>query len=92
VNDMERRRVLYSGHVQGVGFRYSTVSVARRYPVTGFVQNLPDGRVVVVAEGEATALDRFLSDLNDTMGGYIQNAHTETHAATGEFRGFQLQF
>jgi acylphosphatase len=42
---MQRREVHYSGHVQGVGFRYTTRSIARGYEVTGFVQNLEDGRV-----------------------------------------------
>ena len=41
----------FSGHVQGVGFRYTTRSVASRFAVTGYVRNLPDGRVELVAEG-----------------------------------------
>jgi len=89
---MERRRVHYSGHVQGVGFRYTVRSIARQYPVTGFVQNLSDGRVVLVAEGDATELDRFLSDVSSTMQGYIRTAEPETIAATGEFRTFDVRF
>ena len=54
---MERRQVRYSGHVQGVGFRYTAVSISRRHTVTGFVQNLSDGSVVLVAEGQAKSLD-----------------------------------
>ena len=89
---MERRRVLYSGHVQGVGFRYTTVSVARRYAVTGYVQNLSNGSVVVVAEGQAEELDRFLADLGETMQEYIRGIGSESGPASGEFQVFQVRF
>jgi acylphosphatase len=89
---MERRRVTYSGRVQGVGFRYTTVSVARQFPVTGYVQNLRDGRVVVLAEGEGADLERFLADLSSTMRSCIREIQTETLAATGEFQGFSVRF
>ena len=50
---MERHRlqVLYSGHVQGVGFRYSVKSLAPGFEVTGTIRNLLDGRVELLAEG-----------------------------------------
>ena len=89
---MARRSVYFTGHVQGVGFRYTAVSVARRYAVTGYVQNLPDGRVVLVAEGEGAELDRFVSDLGETMLGYIRSTQSECAPPTGEFRGFQVRY
>ena len=89
---MERRRVHFAGHVQGVGFRYTAVAVARRYDVTGYVQNLSDGRVVLVAEGEGAELDRFLADLGETMRAYIRDTQSEPGSPTGEFRGFQVRY
>ncbi len=53
------RRYFVSGHVQGVGFRFFTDDVARRDGVGGFVRNLGDGRVEIVAEGEREAVERF---------------------------------
>ena len=47
-----RVRILYSGHVQGVGFRYTAKTVAAGFEITGVVRNLPDGRVELVAEGD----------------------------------------
>jgi len=88
----ERRTVWYSGWVQGVGFRYTTSAVARRYQVTGYVKNLPDGRVVVVAEGESEELDRFFADLEDRMESYIRDKETERSAATGEFARFGIRY
>lgn len=89
---IEQRRIHFSGHVQGVGFRYTARSVARRYAVGGFVQNLPDGRVVLVAEGEGAELERYLDDLGETMRGYIRGTESETCPATGEFAGFEVCF
>jgi acylphosphatase len=48
---LERRTVFYSGLVQGVGFRYTTQRIAQQHAFAGFVRNLPDGRVQLVAEG-----------------------------------------
>ncbi len=53
------KRFLVAGRVQGVGFRYFTLDAARREGVHGTVQNLDDGRVEIVAAGEAEALTRF---------------------------------
>jgi acylphosphatase len=53
------RRFLVSGRVQGVGFRYFTEDRALEEGLHGYVRNLPDGRVEIVAEGEADALERF---------------------------------
>ena len=52
-----RARVVLSGRVQGVGFRQHAVEVAHRYGVTGWVRNLPDGRLEALAEGEKEAVD-----------------------------------
>lgn len=67
-----RRRVLYQGRVQGVGFRYTTASIARRYPVVGFVRNLPDGSVEMVAEAESSVLELFLADIASEFAGNIR--------------------
>jgi acylphosphatase len=86
----ERRTVYFSGHVQGVGFRYSTHSIARGFAVKGFVRNLPNGQVELVAEGEPAELNGFLAEINDQMGTYIRNTRSDTHAASGEFAGFEI--
>ena len=53
------RRYVVSGSVQGVGFRFFTEEAARREGLSGFVRNLEDGRVEVLAEGDAEAVARF---------------------------------
>jgi acylphosphatase len=86
-----RKRVLYSGHVQGVGFRYTAQSIAKRYDVTGFVKNLPDGRVELVAEGEKHELAAFLDDVRERMIRHIRDDRVDTQPATGEFTSFEIR-
>ncbi len=54
-----RLHVFVSGLVQGVGFRYFAAREARRLGLTGFVRNLPDRQVEIVAEGDRGALETF---------------------------------
>lgn len=70
---MTRRiQVLYRGRVQGVGFRATAESLARNHPaVTGFVRNLPDGTVELVAEGDPRDLDGFLASIDRALGRFI---------------------
>ncbi|MBN2446578.1 MAG: acylphosphatase [Phycisphaerae bacterium] len=68
-----RRRVIYTGHVQGVGFRYTTYNVAAGHVVVGFVRNMPDGTVELEAEGDLGAVEAFLMGVQRHLGRYIQN-------------------
>jgi acylphosphatase len=54
-------QVLYSGRVQGVGFRYSVKQIAAGYEVVGWVRNLPDGRVELQVGGEHEEVEEFLA-------------------------------
>jgi acylphosphatase len=82
------RKVIYSGRVQGVGFRYTARSVAGLFDVAGYVRNLSSGSVELVAEGEAGEVQAFLGRLAREMAGYIVNAEISDHAPQGfaEFR------
>lgn len=88
----ERREVYYSGRVQGVGFRYTVRSLAARFRVTGFVKNLPDGGVQLVAEGSPAEIDGLLAAVRQAMGRYIADARETAAEATGRFRGFDVRF
>lgn len=84
------KRVLYAGTVQGVGFRYSTRGIAQRYAVTGFVRNLPDGRVELVAEGDEAEVTRFLDDVARQMADYVREQHV-TDAPPQGFADFVIR-
>lgn len=87
-----RKIVLYRGHVQGVGFRYTAESIAKRYEVSGYVRNLPDGQVELVAEGEKHELVAFLDDVRERMVRYIRDERACTQPANGEFARFEIRY
>ncbi|MGI9430224.1 MAG: acylphosphatase [Bythopirellula sp.] len=89
---LQRRQATYSGRVQGVGFRYSTQSIARGYAVVGYVRNLPDGRVEVVAEGSRDELDGFLGEIAEQKSGNIRSVDCDRRPALGEFAEFSIRY
>ena len=86
-----RIRILYSGRVQGVGFRATTARLAGRHEVSGFVRNLPDGRVELVAEGDPAEVERLVAAVAERMGGHIDAVEREAGPATAEFRSFAVR-
>jgi acylphosphatase len=87
----ERRTILYSGMVQGVGFRFTTVRALAGVAVSGYVRNLADGRVEMVVEGEPEAIAEALKRVRRTLSSYIRNETQTVAAATGEFNGFEIR-
>lgn len=84
-------QILYSGTVQGVGFRYSVKSVANEFEVTGTVRNLTDGRVELLAEGVKEELEAFRQGIRDSgLEHFIKNEDVSWNEAKNEFRGFQI--
>ena len=89
---MRRTSVHYRGQVQGVGFRARVERLARGHRVTGYVSNLPDGRVRLVIEGEAAEVDAMLQGVAEAMGDWIAEIQTQVTVATGEFRDFRIRY
>jgi acylphosphatase len=90
-SDTRQCEVLFSGDVQGVGFRYTARSIARGFDVTGFVRNLSDGRVQVVVEGTQAEIEAFLTALRSQMRHYIFGEQEVSREAAGRFQGFQVR-
>jgi len=88
----KRLRVFFSGLVQGVGFRYTAFRVASNFRVTGFVRNLRDGRVELVAEGEASEVKAFIAEVRKRMANYIEEVEEHEEPYSGEFRRFEIAF
>lgn len=84
------KRVLYQGQVQGVGFRYTTHGLAQKFAVTGYVRNLPDGRVELMVEGECAEIERLLDSIDRQMSGYIATRHEHDQPTQG-FTTFEIR-
>jgi len=86
-----RMHIFYSGHVQGVGFRFTVRQAAAGFEVTGTVRNLPDGRVELMAEGTKTELEAFREAIRDGgLAACIRHENALWSEAQGEFRGFEI--
>jgi acylphosphatase len=92
-HEVNRRRmqILYSGSVQGVGFRYTVKSVATGFEITGTVRNLPDGRVELVAEGAPDELEAFRQTIRESgLEHFIRQEEVKWAESQNEFRGFEI--
>lgn len=83
--------VYYRGDVQGVGFRATAAWIARRHPtVRGWVRNLPDGRVELLADGPDQAVVAYLSDIRDRMASHIEVEDITDRESDAAIIGFQI--
>ncbi len=90
--EAQRREVYYSGRVQGIGFRYTACRIALQFAVTGYVKNLPDGRVELVVEGRAEEIEAMLQAVRTQMGRHIRDVRETPSRATGRFSSFDVRF
>ena len=88
-----RRRVVISGRVQGVNFRYYTRSMARQVGAVGWVRNLPDGNVEAVIEGVPEVVEEVISWCrNGPPSGRVDNVLVQEESPTGEFADFDIKY
>jgi acylphosphatase len=88
---VQRRHCLFSGRVQGVGFRYTVNNIAMQYDVHGYVRNLPDGRVELVIEGRDHDLEAIVEAVKQKMECFIHRVDDNILPATGEFDHFSIR-
>ncbi|MFI5179391.1 MAG: acylphosphatase [Vicinamibacterales bacterium] len=85
------RRYLVSGRVQGVGFRYFILDAAEHEGLSGWVRNLPDGRVEIEAEGDREAIDRFEGRVRrGPPAARIDTVDVNDEVPTSRPRGFRI--
>jgi acylphosphatase len=85
------KRVIYSGRVQGVGFRATAVHLARQYAVAGEVRNLSDGSVELIAEGAADQVAAYLDAVRHAMGRYLDRTDL-TDVPPENRQGFHVRY
>jgi len=90
---MKRAHWIITGRVQGVGYRMFAYEEAQALGLTGWVRNLPDRDVELVAEGEPAALARLLARCQEgPCMGRVDRVEESYSAATGEFQDFRITF
>ncbi len=88
-----RAHVYVSGRVQGVFFRSETQDEAVRHDVTGWVRNLPDGRVEAVFEGEKENVDKLIEFCRrGPPGARVAKVEVSWETYTGEFKNFKIRY
>lgn len=87
-----RERVVFHGKVQGVGFRQRTRSLARRFPVVGYVKNLADGTVELVVQGPRTGVGGLIEAIETDFEGMISDRLREVVASGEELTDFDIRF
>lgn len=89
--EVNHATVYFSGRVQGVGFRFLTLQLAKEFEVAGTVGNLGDGRVHLEVEGTAAEIDAFVAAIEERMHGYIRRTERVGARRPPQFQGFSIR-
>lgn len=87
----QKWEMLISGQVQGVGFRYTSAQIAKRFEIDGWVKNLSDGRVELQIQGAQSELERYLEALKNGIHGRISAIDKVVAQADLNLRGFEIR-
>jgi acylphosphatase len=86
------KHITFSGRVQGVGFRFTAHRMARRHDLIGFVRNLPNGTVEMLAQGAAKDIDACLADIREYFGGYLRDTQIADTPHDPHLTDFRITF
>ena len=90
--ELTARKIVFSGRVQGVGFRFTALNIASRCGLTGYVRNIPDGEVEMLAQGSAEMIDDCIRDLQDSFVGSISHIDIEPATPDPKITDFRITF
>lgn len=83
--------IIFTGHVQGVGFRFKCFRLAAGFEVSGFVQNLPDGSVRLSAAGEKNEVQAFVAEVKKSLSPFIRNADESDSFGENPYKSFDIR-
>ena len=89
---MIARCITFTGRVQGVGFRFTARRAAQRRQLTGYVRNMPNGSVEMLAQGQAEEVDDCIQDIKEYFSGYVKEVKIEEIPVDAKYTGFQITF
>ena len=89
---MIAKHIVFSGRVQGVGFRFTAHRIAGRHQLTGYVRNLRDGTVEMLAQGKAEDIDECIRDIQESLPGYVRKVNIQEVTPDPRHRDFKITF
>ncbi|MFA5554052.1 MAG: acylphosphatase [Phycisphaerae bacterium] len=89
---MTSKHIIFTGTVQGVGFRFTAHSIAKRCGLCGFVRNLSDGSVEMLAQGDDQDINDCIRDLNETFRGSIRDTNINDATCDEKLTDFRITF
>lgn len=89
---MVAKHVIFTGSVQGVGFRFTAHRMAIRHQLTGFVRNMLDGSVEMLAQGSTEDIDDCIRDIKEYFAGYIRETRIEEIPPDTRYKEFRITF
>jgi len=89
---MVAKQIIFVGHVQGVGFRFTAHRMAGRHQLTGFVRNLRDGNVEMVAQGSAGDIEDCIRDIKESFPGYVREVIINDIPPDAKHTDFKITF
>ena len=93
VKQKARAEIVVRGIVQGVNFRWYTQRRAAELDVTGYVQNMPDGSVSVIVEGDRSEIQTLLDALRiGPSAAVVESVQVDWHTPSGEFDRFEVRY
>ncbi len=89
---MLRRRIIFEGRVQGVGFRWNTKDALAALAVTGYVQNLTDGSVELLIEGSSSEVNDAQGRVEKRMLGYWKSREWDDLSGDPHYQDFSIRY
>ena len=89
---MVAKHIIFSGSVQGVGFRFTAHRMAGRHQLTGYVRNLPDGTVEMLAQGPAEDIDDCIRDIQNCLTSHVREVKTVEVPPNPTYKDFKITF
>ena len=90
--DHVAKHIIFTGRVQGIGFRFTALSAANHYKLTGFVRNIRNGDVEMLAQGPPDDIDKCVQEIKKTIGSYVAEVKIEDVAFDPQYKDFKITF
>ena len=89
---MIAKHIIFTGRVQGVGFRFTAHRIARGNLLKGYVRNLPNGSVEMLAQGYTEDVDDCINNIKESFAGYITDTQIDELPLDPLYKDFKITF